>query len=190
MFVQKCSGLEFKNVLQSLLNLNVLSYLFCRHYKQAYGHLLELRMHDTNLLEIKTIAGFINYKVYCFVLICFQFYLKCYRVNWTVMYDNIIHETIHLNYDYKIEFWLGCKTLLHQYTPPKNELEKQINDKLDHSEKGHWYLILTNNPIAKALVTHNVNAKIFMLLCFRGKCLNIATSKILKDWTLHFAYLI
>lgn len=34
-----------------------------KHYKQAYGHLLELRMHDTNLLEIKTIAGFINYKI-------------------------------------------------------------------------------------------------------------------------------
>lgn len=37
--------------------------LFFRHYKQAYGHLLDLRMHDTNLLEIKTIAGFISYKV-------------------------------------------------------------------------------------------------------------------------------
>ena len=39
------------------------AYLFFRHYKQAYGHLLDLRMHDTNLLEIKTIAGFISYKV-------------------------------------------------------------------------------------------------------------------------------
>ena len=43
------------------------SHLFsvsvARHYKQAYSHILELRMHDTNLLEIKTIAGFINYKV-------------------------------------------------------------------------------------------------------------------------------
>ncbi|KAL5018539.1 hypothetical protein ScPMuIL_004261 [Solemya velum] len=34
-----------------------------KNYKQAYGHLLDLRMHDTNLLEIKTIAGFINYKI-------------------------------------------------------------------------------------------------------------------------------
>ncbi|XP_064613188.1 trafficking protein particle complex subunit 11-like [Liolophura sinensis] len=34
-----------------------------KHYKQAYGHILELRMHDNNLLEIKTIAGFINYKI-------------------------------------------------------------------------------------------------------------------------------
>ena len=37
-----------------------------RHYKQAYSHVLDLRMHDTNLLEIKTIAGFINYKVTSF----------------------------------------------------------------------------------------------------------------------------
>ena len=34
-----------------------------KHYKQAYGHVLDLRMHDTNLLEIKTNAGFINYKI-------------------------------------------------------------------------------------------------------------------------------
>lgn len=39
-------------------------FLVFRHYKQAYGHLLDLRMHDTNLLEIKTIAGFISYKVH------------------------------------------------------------------------------------------------------------------------------
>ena len=41
-----------------------LSVCLCdRHYKQAYSHILEQRMHDTNLLEIKTIAGFVNYKV-------------------------------------------------------------------------------------------------------------------------------
>jgi hypothetical protein len=34
-----------------------------KHYKQAYTHILELRMLDTNLLEVKTIAGFINYKI-------------------------------------------------------------------------------------------------------------------------------
>ncbi|XP_069136567.1 trafficking protein particle complex subunit 11-like [Argopecten irradians] len=39
------------------------SHTALKHYKQAYGHLLELRMHDTNLLEIKSIAGFINYKI-------------------------------------------------------------------------------------------------------------------------------
>lgn len=34
-----------------------------KHYKQAYGHILELRMLDTNLLEVKSVAGFINYKI-------------------------------------------------------------------------------------------------------------------------------
>lgn len=39
------------------------SHTSLKHYKLAYGHILELRMHDTNLLEIKTIAGFVNYKI-------------------------------------------------------------------------------------------------------------------------------
>ncbi|XP_046561774.1 LOW QUALITY PROTEIN: trafficking protein particle complex subunit 11-like [Haliotis rubra] len=34
-----------------------------KHYKQAYGHILDLRMYDTNMMEIKTIAGFVNYKI-------------------------------------------------------------------------------------------------------------------------------
>ncbi|XP_055958826.1 trafficking protein particle complex subunit 11 [Patella vulgata] len=34
-----------------------------KHYKQAYGYMLDLRMYDTNMLEIKTMAGFLNYKL-------------------------------------------------------------------------------------------------------------------------------
>ncbi|XP_071849056.1 trafficking protein particle complex subunit 11-like isoform X2 [Apostichopus japonicus] len=34
-----------------------------KQYKAAYSALTDLRAHDTNMLEIKTIAGFINYKV-------------------------------------------------------------------------------------------------------------------------------
>lgn len=40
--------------------------IYFRHYKLAYSDVLELRMLDTNLLEVKTIAGFVNYKVFCF----------------------------------------------------------------------------------------------------------------------------
>lgn len=36
---------------------------FYRHYIHAYNNLLELRIVDTNALEIKTVAGFINYKL-------------------------------------------------------------------------------------------------------------------------------
>lgn len=49
------------NALSVLKSVNDLFTI--RHYKQAYGHILELRMLDTNLLEVKTVAGFINYKV-------------------------------------------------------------------------------------------------------------------------------
>jgi len=34
-----------------------------RHYKQAYEHIKELRMYDSHMLEVKVIAGFINYKI-------------------------------------------------------------------------------------------------------------------------------
>ena len=35
----------------------------CRYYRTAYSLVHELRAHETNMLEIKTMAGFINYKV-------------------------------------------------------------------------------------------------------------------------------
>lgn len=34
-----------------------------RHYIQAYQYLDEIRIVDTNCLEIKTVAGFFNYKI-------------------------------------------------------------------------------------------------------------------------------
>jgi hypothetical protein len=34
-----------------------------RHYKQAYEHIKELRMYDSHMLEIKVVAGFVNYKI-------------------------------------------------------------------------------------------------------------------------------
>lgn len=34
-----------------------------RHYSQAYSNLLEVRVVDTNALEVKTVAGFINFKL-------------------------------------------------------------------------------------------------------------------------------
>ncbi|CAH8468192.1 unnamed protein product [Heterobilharzia americana] len=37
--------------------------LALKHYQQAYNHLTELRMLDAHMLEVKTVAGFINYKI-------------------------------------------------------------------------------------------------------------------------------
>lgn len=41
-----------------------LTYVFLfRNYRTAYNLVHELRAHETNILEIKTMAGFISYKV-------------------------------------------------------------------------------------------------------------------------------
>lgn len=37
--------------------------LYFRHYTHAYNNLLEIRIVDTNAMEIRTVAGFINYKL-------------------------------------------------------------------------------------------------------------------------------
>eukprot|EP00794_Sanderia_malayensis_P013921 gene13921-15373_t len=34
-----------------------------KHYRQAYLHLLEIKLTDVNNLEVKTVAGYINYKI-------------------------------------------------------------------------------------------------------------------------------
>ena len=34
-----------------------------KHYQQAYSLLMEVRATDTNIMEVKTVAGFINYKI-------------------------------------------------------------------------------------------------------------------------------
>jgi hypothetical protein len=42
---------------------SVLMHILCRHYKQAYSLLTEIKQNEMNILEIKIVAGFINYKV-------------------------------------------------------------------------------------------------------------------------------
>ena len=51
-----------------------------RHYRQAYGLLGELKTNDVNVLEIKVVAGFINYKVCIFKKV---FGWKVIRVKFT-----------------------------------------------------------------------------------------------------------
>ena len=38
--------------------------LIRRHYSQSYAYLMELRITDANIWEVKTIAGYIGYKVW------------------------------------------------------------------------------------------------------------------------------
>lgn len=77
--------LEIKNIRghREMINKSTHLYLFVRHqyklgflnelksdfhaaykaYQSGYGLLMEVRSNDTNIMEIKTIAGFINYKI-------------------------------------------------------------------------------------------------------------------------------
>ncbi len=41
------------------------SLIHSRHYKLAYQHLTESQLPETQWLQWKTVAGFINYKVRC-----------------------------------------------------------------------------------------------------------------------------
>ena len=41
-------------------------FAYYRHYRQAYSLLGELKSSDINMLEIKVVAGFVNYKVFVF----------------------------------------------------------------------------------------------------------------------------
>ena len=37
--------------------------LALKHYQQSYNHIHELRLHDSNNLELKVVGGFVNYKI-------------------------------------------------------------------------------------------------------------------------------
>ena len=66
----------------------------CRQYRAAYIHLTEIRAHDTNMLEIKTIAGFLNYKVLIF-LSCWQ---NCFYIQFSTLRNKCYLyplETVH-----------------------------------------------------------------------------------------------
>ena len=71
-----------------------------RHYAQAYSILDEVRIVDTNCLEIKTLAGFLNYKI-CRLM----FKLKVPR-------DSITHFISHIE---KYKSRVGFKELLFEH---------------------------------------------------------------------------
>lgn len=71
-----------------------------KHYSQAFANLEEIRVVDTNCLEIKTIAGFLNYKI-CRLM----FKLKVPR-------DSINHFISHIE---KYKNRIGFKDLLFEH---------------------------------------------------------------------------
>lgn len=56
----------------SFYDLSLTQVFLCRNYRTAYNLVHELRAHETNMLEIKTMAGFINYKVTSELLLIFD----------------------------------------------------------------------------------------------------------------------
>ncbi|XP_055625411.1 trafficking protein particle complex subunit 11 isoform X2 [Toxorhynchites rutilus septentrionalis] len=71
-----------------------------RHYRQTYANLEEIRVVDTNCLEIKSIAGFVNYKI------CRLFF----KLNTPK--DSITHFKNHIN---KYRSLAGFKELLFEH---------------------------------------------------------------------------
>lgn len=75
-------------------------FSFNRHYTQSYTTLDEIRISDANCLEIKTIAGFVNYKI-CRLM----FKLKVPR-------DSINHFVSHIE---KYKNRIGYKDLVFEH---------------------------------------------------------------------------
>ncbi|XP_021696133.1 trafficking protein particle complex subunit 11 isoform X2 [Aedes aegypti] len=88
----------FKLGFISELKLDQLNAL--KHYRQTYANLDELRIVDTNCLEVKTIAGFVNYKI------C-RLYFKVNAPK-----DSISHFKTHIN---KYRSRTGFKELVFEH---------------------------------------------------------------------------
>ncbi|XP_058459958.1 trafficking protein particle complex subunit 11 isoform X2 [Malaya genurostris] len=89
---------QFKQGFISELKLDQSNAL--RHYRQTYANLDEIRIIDTNCLEIKTVAGFVNYKI------CRLFF----KLN--APKDSISHFKNHIN---KYRNRAGFKELLFEH---------------------------------------------------------------------------
>lgn len=71
-----------------------------KHYTQAYNHLLEIQITDTNVMEITTIASFINYKL-CKIMF-----------NLNVPKDAISQFRLHTD---RFKLWTGPKELIFEH---------------------------------------------------------------------------
>lgn len=76
-----------------------LLFIFSRNYKQAYANLMEVRASDANMLEIKTVAGFINYKVILVILF----------FNITTAHS-CLKTLCHFTFDWHVDY-LNCQKL-------------------------------------------------------------------------------
>ncbi|XP_062584990.1 trafficking protein particle complex subunit 11-like [Saccostrea cucullata] len=129
------------------------SHTALKHYKQAYGHLLDLRMHDTNLLEIKTIAGFISYKI---CRLSFQH---------TAPLDAIAQFRKHIDF---FKSRVGCPELAFEHSAWMSKQFQVFGDLFDEAIKLGLTAIQTQHPgfYYQQAANHSINRK---QLC-RGLC--------------------
>uniref|UniRef100_W8ARG0 Trafficking protein particle complex subunit 11 n=1 Tax=Ceratitis capitata TaxID=7213 RepID=W8ARG0_CERCA len=102
-----------------------------KHYTQAYGTLEEIRITDTNCLEIKTIAGFLNYK-----LCRLMFKLKQPR-------DAINYFTTHIE---KYKNRIGFKDLIFEHYAWLSTQHSMFADLFCEAIKNGLPALQTQNP--------------------------------------------
>lgn len=81
-----------------MIIVNHLLHVDFRNYRTAYNLVHELRAHETNILEIKTMAGFINYKVIWF-----------FQTKKTCLYARLFYQKSKIKISYllwKASIWL------------------------------------------------------------------------------------
>ncbi|KAG1672672.1 Trafficking protein particle complex subunit 11 [Nymphon striatum] len=102
-----------------------------KHYKQAYSNLMEVRVADTNMLEVKTVAGFINYKI-CKL---------CFFVNTPL--EAISQFRKHIDTFKQKE---GCNELLFEHSAWLSKQFENFGDLFDDAIKQGLAAIQTQHP--------------------------------------------
>ncbi|XP_028815392.1 trafficking protein particle complex subunit 11 [Denticeps clupeoides] len=102
-----------------------------KYYRTAYGLVHELRAHETNMLEIKTMAGFINYKI---CRLCFQH---------NTPLDAIAQFRKHIDLCKKK---IGSAELAFEHTAWMSKQFQSFGDLFDEAIKVGLTAIQTQNP--------------------------------------------
>ncbi|XP_067008734.2 trafficking protein particle complex subunit 11 [Anabrus simplex] len=102
-----------------------------KHYLQAYSNLLEVRLVDTNALEIKTVAGFINYKL-CKIL--FQQNLPRDAINQFRKHVDLFRQ------------YIGCKDLAFEHYAWMSKQYSIFGDIFDEAIRQGLPALQTQHP--------------------------------------------
>uniref|UniRef100_A0A1A8LG96 Trafficking protein particle complex subunit 11 n=1 Tax=Nothobranchius pienaari TaxID=704102 RepID=A0A1A8LG96_9TELE len=102
-----------------------------KYYKTAYSLVHELRVHETNMLEIKTMAGFINYKI---CRLCFQH---------NTPLDAIAQFRKHIDLCKKK---IGCAELAFEHSAWMSKQFQSFGELFDEAIKLGLTAIQTQNP--------------------------------------------